>query len=77
MHHKQFWLIAASYGLMTGVYSGWGSFLTPNLQGFMGSTDAQHVGSYIGFYATVAGCVGGIGGMWSGVRVLAGIDMYP
>lgn len=29
--HRDFWLIAISYGFMTGVYSGWGSFLAPNI----------------------------------------------
>lgn len=56
----QFWFLACAYGLMTGVYSGWGSFLAPNLEKVTDAEHAQKLSAYLGFYATLAGCVGGI-----------------
>ena len=59
--NKQFWFLACAYGLMTGVYSGWGSFLAPNLEKVTDPEKAQKLSAYLGFYATLAGCVGGVG----------------
>ena len=61
MRHRQFWLIAFAYGIMTGTYSGWGSYLEPNLQSFLDQSKAQDESGWLGFYGTIAGCVGAIG----------------
>eukprot|EP00039_Didymoeca_costata_P010019 m.133926 g.133926 ORF g.133926 m.133926 type:complete len:460 (+) comp14681_c0_seq2:192-1571(+) len=60
IQHKSFWLCGLSYGVMTGVYSGWGAFLAPNIEGFMDNKRAQNLASWLGFWATIAGCLGGI-----------------
>jgi FLVCR family MFS transporter len=61
LKHKQFWLVATAYGVMTGVYSGWSAYLEPNLQSFLSADRAQNESGWIGFYGTLAGCVGGVG----------------
>ena len=64
LHHKQFWLLACSYGVMTGIYSGWGAFLAPNLDHIHALSPKQRDGSLasnLGLYATLAGAVGGVG----------------
>ena len=48
-------------GTITGIYSGWGSYLEPNLETFLPSSRAQSESGWIGFYGTLAGCLGGIG----------------
>ena len=50
-----------SAGTITGIYSGWGSYLEPNLETFLPSSRAQSESGWIGFYGTLAGCLGGIG----------------
>ena len=59
--HGNFWLIALAYGVMTGTFSAWGSYLEPNLQAFLPESKAENVSGWIGFYSTVAGCIGSIG----------------
>ena len=61
LRHRQFWLIATAYGMITGVYSGWGSYLEPNLQAFLPQNKAQDESGWIGFYSTLAGCAGAVG----------------
>ena len=61
LRHRQFWLIATAYGVITGVYSAWGSYLEPNLQNFLLKDKAQDESGWIGFYSTLAGCAGTVG----------------
>lgn len=58
--HKNFWLVGGSYGLVTGVYAGWSAVLAPNLKADYGNK-AEDKAAWIGFYSTVAGCIGGVG----------------
>ena len=60
MRHKQFWILAVSSGIMGGVYSGWSSYLPPNLEQFISKDEAEDESGWIGFYSTVAGCISGI-----------------
>eukprot|EP00042_Codosiga_hollandica_P026034 m.120030 g.120030 ORF g.120030 m.120030 type:complete len:472 (-) comp52074_c0_seq2:819-2234(-) len=60
MRHRQFWLVAAAYGAITGIYSGWSAYLEPNLQEFLDDDAAQTESGWIGFYGTIASCVSGI-----------------
>eukprot|EP00040_Diaphanoeca_grandis_P013199 m.66797 g.66797 ORF g.66797 m.66797 type:complete len:469 (-) comp23725_c1_seq2:84-1490(-) len=57
---SDFWIVALSYGIMCGTYSGWGAFLAPNLGNFLDADEAETVSGYLGFYATLAGAVGGV-----------------
>lgn len=57
---RSFWCVAASYGVMTGLYSGWSAFLAPNLEMYMSKDDAQNEAQWLGFYSTLAGCAGGV-----------------
>ena len=61
LRHRQFWLIATAYGVITGVYSSWSAYLEPNLQQFLDASEAQDESGWIGFYGTIAGCVSGVG----------------
>lgn len=59
--NRQFWIVAFAYGIMTGMYSGWSSYLAPNLETFLNNNSAEDESGWIGFYGTIAGCVGAIG----------------
>lgn len=59
--HKPFWCLALSYGVMTGIYSGWGAFLSPNLQEFFPGAEGTNTASLLGTFATAAGAVSGVG----------------
>eukprot|EP00048_Salpingoeca_helianthica_P006651 m.101062 g.101062 ORF g.101062 m.101062 type:complete len:462 (-) comp14085_c1_seq1:34-1419(-) len=56
----QFWIISLSYGIMTGTQTGWGSYLAPNLENFLSSDTAEDTAAWLGFYSSVAGCVGSL-----------------
>jgi FLVCR family MFS transporter len=46
---------------MTGVYSGWGAFLAPNIAALPSvHGKAETLSAWLGFSATLAGCVGGV-----------------
>jgi len=55
--NNQFLILAASYGLSSGFYSGWGTILNVNLSNVGYS---ETVAGYIGFAATLSGSIGGI-----------------
>jgi len=59
--HRTFWVIALGYGVMTGVYSGFFAFLSPNLAQFMSAAKSQSLSGWLGFWAQVAGSAGAIG----------------
>jgi FLVCR family MFS transporter len=46
--------------LTTGVNSGWSSYLSPNLESFLDASEAEDIAGWLGFYSTLAGCVGSL-----------------
>eukprot|EP00050_Salpingoeca_kvevrii_P009593 m.309662 g.309662 ORF g.309662 m.309662 type:complete len:454 (-) comp23486_c0_seq1:160-1521(-) len=66
--HKKFWLVALAYGSCTGVYSGWGAYLAPNLTHVL-EHHAQTVAAWLGFWSTIAGAVGSILLGWFADRI--------
>jgi hypothetical protein len=57
---RAFWLVTAAYGIVTGVYGGWGSILANNCMTFLTKDDAESTAGWLGFWSTLAGCVGGV-----------------
>jgi len=60
--HKQFWLLATSYGAMTGIYSGWGPTYALIMKQ-LGSDlvpDPQTAGEWVGFFSGISGNVCGL-----------------
>ena len=55
-----FWILATSYGAVTGFFSTWGSMLGPNLQTVLPPSVAEADAGWLGFYATVAGALAGV-----------------
>jgi FLVCR family MFS transporter len=58
---RGFWLITAAYGIVTGVYGGWGSILALNCENFKQLDHPEVTAGWLGFWSTLAGCVGGVG----------------
>merc|ERR1719235_2188171 len=54
---KAFWIVGGGYGVMTGMYTGWSAYLLPNLESFLPANRAQGESGWLGFYATMIGCV--------------------
>ena len=62
LRHKQFWLLAVSYGAMTGIYSGWGPLYVIIMK-YLGSgvvPNPQTTGEWVGFFSNISGNVAGL-----------------
>lgn len=57
---RAFWLVTSAYGIVTGIYGGWGSILANNCMTFLAKGDAESTAGWLGFWSTLAGCVGGV-----------------
>ncbi|EDQ87390.1 uncharacterized protein MONBRDRAFT_27200 [Monosiga brevicollis MX1] len=58
--NRSFWIASISYGVVTGVFSGWSAYLLPNLEQFLSREKAQSESGWLGFYAILSGCVSGV-----------------
>eukprot|EP01065_Artemidia_motanka_P043945 TRINITY_DN6180_c0_g1_i1.p1 TRINITY_DN6180_c0_g1~~TRINITY_DN6180_c0_g1_i1.p1 ORF type:complete len:506 (+),score=85.75 TRINITY_DN6180_c0_g1_i1:56-1519(+) len=58
---RHFWLPVLAYSIGVGFYGAWGSMLGPNLEHVLPKDEAQNEASWLGFWGSWSGCVGGIG----------------
>ena len=55
--NRQFWLLSAGYGVVTGFYGGWGPILSLIMQRIH---QDEATAGWIGFWTTLVACVGGL-----------------
>lgn len=57
LSRRTFWIIFVGYGVIVGAYSSFGAVFTDNVSDIIDQDEA----GWIGFYATLCGCITGIG----------------
>ena len=55
--NRDFWILSAGYGVVTGFYGGWGPILSLIMQRMK---EGEGTAGWIGFWTTLVACLGGL-----------------